>query len=78
MELHEDMLVTGPQDICSELGPPNEDAKLREQVSTSFSIELFNSLAAIVEMQQEALREALITPITTFNRRREKGRFTMK
>lgn len=78
MELREYTPVAGPQDIWSELGLPNEDAKLREQVSTGFSIELFNSLAAIVEMQQKALREALKIPLTTFNRRREKGRFTMK
>lgn len=78
MELREYTPVAGPQDIWSELGLPNEDAKLRKQVSTGFSIELFNSLAAIVEMQQKALREALKIPLTTFNRRRAKGRFTMK
>lgn len=78
MELRIYTPVAGPQDIWSELDLPNEDAKLREQVSNGFSIKLFNSLISIVGMQHKALREALKIPLTTFNRRRKVGRFTMK
>ncbi|MBR9907518.1 MAG: DUF2384 domain-containing protein [Gammaproteobacteria bacterium] len=78
MELRIYTPVAGPQDIWSELDLPNEDAKLREQVFKGFSIKLFNSLASILGMQHKALREALKIPLTTFNRRRDKGRFTMK
>ena len=78
MELRIYTPVAGPQDIWSELDLPTEDAKLREQVSKGFSIKLFNSLASILGMQPKAIREALKIPLTTFNRRRDKGRFTMK
>lgn len=78
MELRIYTPVAGPQDIWSELDLPNEDAKLCEQVSKGFSIKLFNSLASILGMQPKAMREALKIPLTTFNRRRDKGRFTMK
>mgnify|MGYP003646269699 CR=1 FL=1 len=78
MELRNYTPTAGPQDIWSELDLPNEDAKLREQVSKGFSIKLFNSLASILGMQPKAMREALKIPLTTFNRRRDKGRFTMK
>jgi putative toxin-antitoxin system antitoxin component (TIGR02293 family) len=78
MELRIYTPVAGPQDIWSELDLPNEDVKLCEQVSKGFSIKLFNSLASILEMHPKAMREVLKIPLTTFNRRRDKGRFTMK
>lgn len=78
MELRIYTPVAGPQDIWSELDLPTEDAKLREQVSKGFSIKLFNLLASILGMQPKAMREALKIPLTTFNRRRDNGRFTMK
>lgn len=75
MELRIYTPVAGPQDIWSELDLPNEDAKLREQVSKGFSIKLFNSLASILGVQPKAMRETLKIPLTTFNRRRDKGRY---
>ncbi|MBT41084.1 MAG: antitoxin [Idiomarina sp.] len=78
MELREYTPVSGPQDIWSELGLPNEDAKLREQVSNGFSIKLFNSLLSIVGMQQKTMQDVLRIPATTFSRRKDKGRFTME
>lgn len=78
MELREYTPVSGPQDIWSELGLPNEDAKLREQVSNGFSIKLFNSLLSIVGMQQKTMQDVLRIPATTFSRRKDQGRFTME
>jgi len=78
MELRKYTPVGGPKDIWAELDLPNEDAKLREQVSKGFSIKLFNSLASILGVQQKEMREVLNIPLTTFNRRRDKGRFTTK
>jgi len=62
MELRKYTPVVEPQDIWAELDLPNEDAKLREQVSKGFSIKLFNSLASILGIQRKEMREALNIP----------------
>lgn len=78
IELREYTPATGPQDIWAELGLPNEDAKLREQVTNGLPVEVFYMVASWMGVAQVTIREALQIPSSTFLRRRKAGRFTMK
>lgn len=78
IELREYTPVTGPQDIWAELGLPNEDAKLRQQVTNGLPVEVFYMVASWMGVAQVTIREALHIPSSTFLRRKKAGRFTMK
>jgi putative toxin-antitoxin system antitoxin component (TIGR02293 family) len=76
MELREYTPVMQPKDIWAELGLPNEDSRLREQIANGLPIKVLNHVASSMEMTQKSIIEALHIPPTTFLRRKKGGRLT--
>jgi len=77
MELREYIPVSGPPNIWAELGLPNEDAQLREQVMKGLPIKVLYLLSSLMGVTQASMRDTLRIPSTTFQRRKRDGRFTM-
>ncbi|EKE84249.1 antitoxin Xre/MbcA/ParS toxin-binding domain-containing protein [Idiomarina xiamenensis] len=77
MELREYIPVTGPPNIWAELGFPNEDAQLREQVMNGLPIKVLYLFAFLDGGNPDSMRDTLRIPSTTFQRRKRDSRFTM-
>lgn len=70
--------VIPAQDIWSALGLPNEDAKLREQLTNGLPIEALYSMVSLMGITQASLCDALCISSRTFLRRKKDGRLSMK
>ncbi|MFS6537587.1 antitoxin Xre/MbcA/ParS toxin-binding domain-containing protein [Idiomarina loihiensis] len=70
--------VKMPKDIWGELHLPRENTQLRELVVKGFPVEVLYMVASMMGVTQATLRDALRIPSSTFQRRRNDGRFSMK